>query len=460
MCHRLGVAEKADEDIALSHDLRRFADLVFFDAYYEDRMSNNGLFRTAALEAQRTQWHGRIVIVAPPTLRALSLLAAAIALLLVAFGVLGTYTKRTTVIGQVTPSAGLIKVHAQTPAVVVESRVAEGQRVAKGDVLFVLSNERTSSTRGDAQAAITQQARLRQESLIEQLANVERLMEWDKHAMEEKGFSLRQDLQRLRNLLDSQRERVTLTENALERYQHLSEQGFVNHDQLLAKQTELLDQRARLQSLERERIAAKRTLAEVENQLQALPLKYDAQQSELRRLVASTEQELTESEVRRRFDIVATESGVATAITANLGQTVDVSRPLVSIVPAGSAWQAELYAPSRSIGFLQRGDRVRIRYHAFPYQKFGQYTGSITSIASTALSSTELTGSNAFSAGGAPSGEPLYRVSIKLDSPTITAYGQQKPLQAGMILEADVLQETRRLYEWVLEPLYSLSGKI
>ena len=30
----------------------------------------------------------------------------------------------------------------------------------------------------------------------------------------------------------------------------------------------------------------------------------------------------------------------------------------------------------------------------------------------------------------------------------------------GMAVEADVLLETRRLYEWVLEPLYSLRGRV
>jgi membrane fusion protein len=29
-----------------------------------------------------------------------------------------------------------------------------------------------------------------------------------------------------------------------------------------------------------------------------------------------------------------------------------------------------------------------------------------------------------------------------------------------MLIEADVLQERRRLYEWALEPLYTLTGKI
>jgi membrane fusion protein len=27
-------------------------------------------------------------------------------------------------------------------------------------------------------------------------------------------------------------------------------------------------------------------------------------------------------------------------------------------------------------------------------------------------------------------------------------------------LDADILQETRKLYEWMLEPLYSITGKM
>lgn len=43
---------------------------------------------------------------------------------------------------------------------------------------------------------------------------------------------------------------------------------------------------------------------------------------------------------------------------------------------------------------------------------------------------------------------------------TITVYGEEKLLQIGMTLEADILHEKRRLYEWVLEPIYSMSGRL
>ena len=57
-------------------------------------------------------------------------------------------------------------------------------------------------------------------------------------------------------------------------------------------------------------------------------------------------------------------------------------------------------------------------------------------------------------------GEPLYRITVDLSAQTIMAYGEARPLQIGMQLEADIMQERRKLYEWVLEPLISITGKL
>ena len=39
------------------------------------------------------------------------------------------------------------------------------------------------------------------------------------------------------------------------------------------------------------------------------------------------------------------------------------------------------------------------------------------------------------------------------------AYGKAAPLQPGMTLKADIQIETRRLWQWVMDPLYSLRGR-
>jgi membrane fusion protein len=54
--------------------------------------------------------------------------------------------------------------------------------------------------------------------------------------------------------------------------------------------------------------------------------------------------------------------------------------------------------------------------------------------------------------------EPVYRVVASLDAQSVRAFGRLYPLQAGMLLEADIVLERRSLLEWILEPLYSVSG--
>ena len=59
----------------------------------------------------------------------------------------------------------------------------------------------------------------------------------------------------------------------------------------------------------------------------------------------------------------------------------------------------------------------------------------------------------------AQGGDAVYRVTVKLKQHTIQAYGQAHEIKAGMLAEADIVQDTRRLWEWALEPVFSVSGK-
>jgi len=129
-------------------------------------------------------------------------------------------------------------------------------------------------------------------------------------------------------------------------------------------------------------------------------------------------------------------------------------------VPKGAVLQAHLYAPSRAIGFVQPGADVLMRYQAYPYEKFGHAHGKVLSVSKTALPGNEISWLGNAASGNPQNNEPLYRVVVQLDAQTIMAYGKEQQLQAGMMLQADILQENRRLYEWVLEPLYSLTGKL
>lgn len=422
-------------------------------------MAEQPLFRSAALNAHKTQWLGDIVLIRPLSYSILAAAAAAMALAIILFLAWGSYTKRSTVVGQLLPDTGLVKVYVPQLGIVKEKHVREGQHVAKGEILYVLSSDRRTGTLGSIQAAISQEVESRRRSLEDEIDKTRRLQHEESSGLAAQVESTRAELAKLDNLIQDQRARVDLSKDTVARYQGLLDHDYISREQLQQKQEDLLDQRARLQSAERERISVARQLEQRSNDLAGLSLKHQNDLSQLDRGISSIDQELAESEAKRQICIAAPEAGTVTAVVADVGQAVDGSRPLVSIVPDGARLQAQLYAPSRAVGFIRSGEPVLLRYQAFPYEKFGHARGTVVSVAKTALPGNEVTSLGNVAGGQGQQSEPVYVITVGLAAQTIMAYGKPQPLQSGMLLEADVLQDRRRLYEWVLEPLYSLSGK-
>jgi membrane fusion protein len=423
----------------------------------------SALFRPAALNAQQVKWLGDIVMIRPVLFSFLTAFAGLIALIVISFLVWGTYTKRSTVSGQLIPDTGLVKVFVPQPGIVLEKHVVEGQKVNQGEILYVLSSERQSSTLGNTQEAISSQVEARKQSLRDELEKTKTMQVEEREALVKKIGGLDAELNKLDSQISVQKSRVALSVETRSRYEGLLAQDYISKEQLQQKQEELLDQRYRLQGQERDYISVNRELTALRYDLANLSAKQQKQLSQIEREITSADQELTESEAKRRLVITAPESGIATAVSAETGQAVDTSKPLVSVVPNGAILQAHLYAPSKSVGFVKAGDPVLVRYQPYPYQKFGHAEGKVISVSKTALPSNELANMGSLSNSSSGTGnnnEPVYRVTVGLSKQTINAYGNPQPLQAGMLLEADILQDTRKLYEWVLEPLYSLTGKL
>ena len=94
---------------------------------------------------------------------------------------------------------------------------------------------------------------------------------------------------------------------------------------------------------------------------------------------------------------------------------------------------------------------MRLRYEAYPFQKFGQYMGTIRRVGRSATVPVD---------ASAEPGTPTYKVVVALDSQYVMAFGNRERLMPGMALQADILGERRSLIDWVFEPLYSLRGHV
>jgi membrane fusion protein len=419
-------------------------------------MSNSPLFRYAAVKSYQTKWVGEIVLARPLSVAVMTGICTLLGVLVSVFVFTASYTRRITVSGQLVPNSGVIKIYSPQPAIIVGKKVREGVHFKKGEILYVISSERQSGMLIGVQESISRQVSLREQSLRQEILQLQATKAIDESSIRKKLRSLTSEISNLSSQILGQRLRLELSEQATKRAHDLQAAGYISSEMEQVKRADLLDQRARYDNLEREKLGVEREIEAAQNELKTLPFRYQSQVAQIERQLASAEQELTESESKRRIAITAPESGVATAATAEIGQATDGTVPLVSIIPQGSKLQAELFAPSQAVGFVRRGDTVLLRYQSFPYQKYGHARGTVLSISKTVLSGSELIGASA----AVRSGEPVYRITVALEAQAIAAYGQRRPLQAGMWLEADIMRERRRLYEWILEPLYTITGKL
>lgn len=420
------------------------------------RQFGQTLFRPEALAARNVSKVGNVVLTHPPLFGRLTVAVALFGLALVALFIFGSYARRNTVIGQLVPDTGLIKVQAQHAAVVSARRVKEGQTVRRGDVLYTLSAERHGSE-GGIEAMMSARAEKRRKSLQDEVEKTRALQAEEGVGLEKRIAGMRAELAALEQQTKNQQVRLGMAEDIARRYKALLEQDYVSHEQVQQKREEMLEQSTRLYDLSRSKAGLKRELDMLENELNGLKHRHDNQLAAIERSLTEAEQELTESEARRQTVIVAPEDGIVATAHVESGQAVSQGTVLASIVPLNSKLEAQLYAPSRTIASVKPGSKVRIRYQSYPFQKFGAHEGVVTSVARTALPLSEfMTPVDA----GRQLDEPVYRIKVQLPSQTMTVRGGSQPLQSGMQIEADIMQHRQYLYEWIFEPLAALAGRL
>lgn len=415
------------------------------------------LFRREALEARRSGWLGSISLAQPMHLHWLTLAAGAAALVVVLFLVLGTYTRRSTVVGQLVPSSGLATVLAPATGVVNRIDVPEGGHVREGQALAVVSVPRATLAEGDTAAALEERLRRRRDGLELGMEAQQQLLDIQGAGLRAQLATAERELAQIEAEINTRQEQVRIAGETLERLRQLEDERYVSLLQIKQQESAALSWEGEVQALQRQATAVRRMAAQLRHSLNELPGQTRTAEAGFQHDIAALEQEQVETQARGALAVVAPVDGVVSAQVARPGQSVQAGQPLLTLLPGDGTLEAELLVPSRAIGFIEPGDRVLLRYQAYPYQKFGHHEGAVTRISRSALGAGEL---GALVGNNSQSAEPLYRVTVALAQQAVTAYGNQEPLKPGMLLDADVLGERRRLVEWIFEPLYSIKGRV
>lgn len=408
----------------------------------------DSLFRTEVMEQRTQRLWGELVLSQPLSTRVVVAALCLLVLLMLVFLASCTYTRKVSVQGRLVPDRGVIEVPAPQRGLLVEMLVAPGDLVAAGQPLFRLQLDHTlgatDALTTSLAASLQQQREQLQSQLLLQRAALQRAQE----AEVQQSALLWASLAHLQAMLQREQQLESIRQTALQRARLLQQQGHLASADRDAALLQSLQQQQAREDIELQILAQQTRLQELasrhhetrtqgQQRLHALQVELADLQQRLVR-VAAEQATLQRAPLAARVSAVHLQPGMPAA----------PDQSVLALLPANSQLQAELLVPGTAIGFVGAQQTVKLRYDAFPYQKFGMQQAVLQAV----MQSPEPL------RPGEPA-QPLYRALARLERQSVLAYGVAQPLMAGMQFTADVVVDERSLLEWLLEPLFSIRGR-
>ena len=410
------------------------------------------LFRREAVRHATRRLEGEVILATPLSIKTLGLFLAAVIFAALAFLSNATYARKATVTGLLVPDQGMVRAAAQATGSLQSIMVKEGDIVAAGDRLAVISlaaqiaggNAGDVISRGLTSEALA--ARAKAEAILARL-QVELEQSRNRLAKSETEQEL------IKTQIALQEKRVELADADLARGLVIAEKGFMARKDVDARRTSLLIAQQEMATHRRLLSTNERDIADIKARLASIPIEIASAKADAESAAAALEQRSAESESRRLQFVTAPISGRIAALPVAVGQTIAAGAAIAVIVPEDGRLEAELLAPSRAIGFVRTGQEVQISLQAFPYQRFGTVSGRIRQVSTTVIAPNEL------AIQGLNIQEPTFRIRVTIARESMQAYGESFPLQPGMLVSANIVFDRRNLVTWLFDPIYAVTGR-
>jgi hemolysin D len=447
---------------------------------------------TEALEDHSVE--GIAILTAEPSRFTLGVVVAMAALVLSAlmWSFFGHADVIVTAQGALLPDSEVRRFYAPVDGELANLYIAEGQPVSNGDVLARLN------ARGAIEAATNAlQAQLKLEDaerewkqFPEKKALMERKLAALKQAMElaehqhEKGVSegtakfaeaQRAQLQEARTRLEDARRARDAAKLEADKYARLFATpggGGVSQLQVEGKKNVLLaaenafvvtqSKLSELNARQSQEYSQARAQLETSGQeLTKLQVQYDAAAKEVAyteeklRLQLQTARLVAEAAARIRFEnidkdnfllIVAPVDGIITDVTSTQqGDKVQANTPLGGIAPKNSRPVLKIEIAEHDRAFLREGLPVKLKFNAFPYQRYGLINGALNYISPATKPSPQTK-------------QPVYEGRVTLERDYYLVADTKYPLRYGMTAAAEVVVRERRLIDLALDPFRQIGG--
>jgi len=415
------------------------------------------LFRMEAVSHQSERLKGAITLAQPLSIKLTVLILVSVAIAIVAFLFSAEYSRKETVRGFLMPNKGVIKSFANQGGTIENLWVKEGDKVTKGQSLATILVQQSNSEAVDLSEQLANQLNTQTSLLSDEITQHQALKAQEILNLQAQHTALESEQITLESQLTLAEEKLALLNEQQLDFNQLNKSGYLSNLEKERQQQALLEAKQEKQNIARLLLQQKNKLNQVTFNIKNIPQQYTLRINNLKRQQADLQRQLAQVASNYKYTITASNNGVVTGIQVVEGETLSQSKaqskPLLHILPEGSELIAELLLPTRSAGFIQVGNNTRLRFDAFPYQRFGFIESEITRIDQALISPNEIQLPISLQ-------EPVYRLRAKLNQQQMKAFGKAFDLKSGMLFEADIMLEQRTLIEWLLEPIYSLKGRV
>jgi hemolysin D len=206
---------------------------------------------------------------------------------------------------------------------------------------------------------------------------------------------------------------------------------------------------------------AKAQLQTSGQELSKLRLQYEAAVREVTntedklRLQVQTARLVADAAARIRFEnidkdnfllIVAQVDGVVTEVTSTQpGDKIQANAPLGGIAPKNARPVLKVEIAEHDRAFLREGLAVKLKFNAFPYQRYGLLDGTLEFISPATKP-------------GAQDKQPVYEGRVRLEQDHYLVGDQKYPLRYGMTAVSEMVVRERRLIDLALDPFRQIGG--
>lgn len=404
------------------------------------------MFRPEAIAKHHNRLIGEVAIAVPVAWQGIGLLIFFGVAAGVLFLSLASYSRVETVTGTIVPDAGVSSIVSTRAGVIAALAVQEGQSVAAGAELATVRTEEDGAAMFSPAALVEAAIAQQDASLAAQSSAAQASAAAQASQLAAQYSGIASEITHLQSQITTQQSLIASAQKDLDRARTVADRGFISGRDLQIREETLLARQQDLSQLEQSLASKRAALAETERSAAQISAQARIQTASLSATRAEVAQQAASTAGARSYVLRAPVAGRVTALTARVGQPARPQGQLMTIVPAGAKLRAELAVPSAAIGFVKRGQQVRVAIDAFPYQRFGTITGKVQTVSASAVSNQGPDGATI----------AVYPVTVAIDQASVVAYGRTEPLVSGMTVTARIVTEKQSLLEWLFEPLFAV----